>query len=296
MLSIEIPLLCVPVCVCVCVCVCVSGVPSEGLHGDDGRGGAGHACPAGWATAPLQRETEGTGQATEETRPPVSKDNTHTRTHIFLSRLSRAFQHSQFCCHAASSWFIRTCSLLIPNAVWPVADTSLPLFSPAVLTASLISLRLAPYPPRLPLCRREETARSPARRGPGRPRKRKSTPGPAAAESSKRLRSVPWYCVSIISVIGKPRSFILISVCVFSERHGWFSRSSSSAELIQMLYSWWFAWLGTGRSCSHTHARAHTHTGAHTKWVIWWELWAGCDFKWEKVMEMRPSLIIINHF
>ncbi|XP_053269533.1 BAH and coiled-coil domain-containing protein 1 [Pleuronectes platessa] len=35
---------------------------------------------------------------------------------------------------------------------------------------------------------REETSRSPARRGPGRPRKRKSTPGPAAAESSKRLR------------------------------------------------------------------------------------------------------------
>uniref|UniRef100_UPI0037E799F9 BAH and coiled-coil domain-containing protein 1 n=1 Tax=Semicossyphus pulcher TaxID=241346 RepID=UPI0037E799F9 len=36
---------------------------------------------------------------------------------------------------------------------------------------------------------REETSRSPARRGPGRPRKRKSTPGPAAAESSKRLRA-----------------------------------------------------------------------------------------------------------
>lgn len=36
---------------------------------------------------------------------------------------------------------------------------------------------------------KEETSRSPARRGPGRPRKRKSTPGPAAAaESSKRLR------------------------------------------------------------------------------------------------------------
>lgn len=34
-------------CVCVRVCVCVSGVPSEGLHGDHGRGGAGHACPAG---------------------------------------------------------------------------------------------------------------------------------------------------------------------------------------------------------------------------------------------------------
>ncbi|XP_071396656.1 BAH and coiled-coil domain-containing protein 1-like, partial [Centroberyx affinis] len=34
---------------------------------------------------------------------------------------------------------------------------------------------------------KEETSRSPARRGPGRPRKRKSTPGPAAAESSKRL-------------------------------------------------------------------------------------------------------------
>ncbi|XP_028285985.1 BAH and coiled-coil domain-containing protein 1 isoform X2 [Parambassis ranga] len=36
---------------------------------------------------------------------------------------------------------------------------------------------------------KEETSRSPARRGPGRPRKRKSTPGPAAAESSKRLRT-----------------------------------------------------------------------------------------------------------
>ncbi|KAM3592528.1 uncharacterized protein V6R79_020793 [Siganus canaliculatus] len=37
---------------------------------------------------------------------------------------------------------------------------------------------------------KEEKARSPARRGPGRPRKRKSTPGPAAAaESSKRLRA-----------------------------------------------------------------------------------------------------------
>ncbi|XP_026172239.1 BAH and coiled-coil domain-containing protein 1 [Mastacembelus armatus] len=36
---------------------------------------------------------------------------------------------------------------------------------------------------------KEETSRSPARRGPGRPRKRKSTPGPAAAESSKRLRA-----------------------------------------------------------------------------------------------------------
>ncbi|XP_068439302.1 BAH and coiled-coil domain-containing protein 1 isoform X2 [Clinocottus analis] len=35
---------------------------------------------------------------------------------------------------------------------------------------------------------KEETSRSPARRGPGRPRKRKSTPGPAAAESSKRFR------------------------------------------------------------------------------------------------------------
>uniref|UniRef100_A0AAV2L9P0 BAH domain-containing protein n=1 Tax=Knipowitschia caucasica TaxID=637954 RepID=A0AAV2L9P0_KNICA len=39
---------------------------------------------------------------------------------------------------------------------------------------------------------KEETSRSPARRGPGRPRKRSSTPGPAAAaaaaESSKRLR------------------------------------------------------------------------------------------------------------
>ncbi|XP_055085482.1 BAH and coiled-coil domain-containing protein 1 [Periophthalmus magnuspinnatus] len=36
---------------------------------------------------------------------------------------------------------------------------------------------------------KEEPSRSPARRGPGRPRKRKSTPGPAAAaESSKRLR------------------------------------------------------------------------------------------------------------
>ncbi|XP_065806046.1 BAH and coiled-coil domain-containing protein 1 [Labrus bergylta] len=36
---------------------------------------------------------------------------------------------------------------------------------------------------------KEETSRSPARRGPGRPRKRKSTPSPAAAESSKRLRA-----------------------------------------------------------------------------------------------------------
>ncbi|XP_035810869.2 BAH and coiled-coil domain-containing protein 1 isoform X2 [Amphiprion ocellaris] len=36
---------------------------------------------------------------------------------------------------------------------------------------------------------KEEMSRSPARRGPGRPRKRKSTPGPAAAESSKRLRA-----------------------------------------------------------------------------------------------------------
>ncbi|XP_051273696.1 BAH and coiled-coil domain-containing protein 1 isoform X1 [Dicentrarchus labrax] len=36
---------------------------------------------------------------------------------------------------------------------------------------------------------KEETSRSPARRGPGRPRKRKSTPGPAATESSKRLRA-----------------------------------------------------------------------------------------------------------
>ncbi|CAJ1080748.1 BAH and coiled-coil domain-containing protein 1 [Xyrichtys novacula] len=36
---------------------------------------------------------------------------------------------------------------------------------------------------------KEETTRSPARRGPGRPRKRKSTPGPAAAESPKRLRT-----------------------------------------------------------------------------------------------------------
>ncbi|KAM9336798.1 BAH and coiled-coil domain-containing protein 1 [Symphorus nematophorus] len=36
---------------------------------------------------------------------------------------------------------------------------------------------------------KEETSRSPARRGPGRPRKRKSTPGPAAAENSKRLRA-----------------------------------------------------------------------------------------------------------
>ncbi|CAG5909212.1 unnamed protein product [Menidia menidia] len=35
---------------------------------------------------------------------------------------------------------------------------------------------------------KDETSRSPARRGPGRPRKRKSTPGPAAAESAKRLR------------------------------------------------------------------------------------------------------------
>ncbi|KAK1881077.1 BAH and coiled-coil domain containing protein 1, partial [Dissostichus eleginoides] len=35
---------------------------------------------------------------------------------------------------------------------------------------------------------KEETSRSPARRGPGRPRKRKSAPGPAASESSKRLR------------------------------------------------------------------------------------------------------------
>ncbi|XP_054618234.1 BAH and coiled-coil domain-containing protein 1 isoform X2 [Dunckerocampus dactyliophorus] len=36
---------------------------------------------------------------------------------------------------------------------------------------------------------REETSRSPARRGPGRPRKRKSTPGAAAPDSSKRLRT-----------------------------------------------------------------------------------------------------------
>ncbi|XP_023197273.1 BAH and coiled-coil domain-containing protein 1 [Xiphophorus maculatus] len=36
---------------------------------------------------------------------------------------------------------------------------------------------------------KDETSRSPARRGPGRPRKRRSTPGPAAAESSKRLRT-----------------------------------------------------------------------------------------------------------
>ncbi|XP_061823463.1 BAH and coiled-coil domain-containing protein 1 isoform X3 [Nerophis lumbriciformis] len=36
---------------------------------------------------------------------------------------------------------------------------------------------------------REETSRSPARRGPGRPRKRKSTPGAAAADCSKRLRT-----------------------------------------------------------------------------------------------------------
>ncbi|XP_072230050.1 BAH and coiled-coil domain-containing protein 1 isoform X2 [Leuresthes tenuis] len=36
---------------------------------------------------------------------------------------------------------------------------------------------------------KDEMSRSPARRGPGRPRKRKSTPGPAAAESSKRLRA-----------------------------------------------------------------------------------------------------------
>ncbi|XP_015253636.1 PREDICTED: BAH and coiled-coil domain-containing protein 1 [Cyprinodon variegatus] len=38
---------------------------------------------------------------------------------------------------------------------------------------------------------KDETSRSAARRGPGRPRKRKSTPGPAAAESSKRLRTGP---------------------------------------------------------------------------------------------------------
>uniref|UniRef100_A0A096M1X0 BAH domain and coiled-coil containing 1b n=1 Tax=Poecilia formosa TaxID=48698 RepID=A0A096M1X0_POEFO len=37
---------------------------------------------------------------------------------------------------------------------------------------------------------KDETSRSPARRGPGRPRKRRSTPGPAAAESSKRLRKI----------------------------------------------------------------------------------------------------------
>nr|XP_057918539.1 BAH and coiled-coil domain-containing protein 1 [Doryrhamphus excisus]XP_057918540.1 BAH and coiled-coil domain-containing protein 1 [Doryrhamphus excisus]XP_057918541.1 BAH and coiled-coil domain-containing protein 1 [Doryrhamphus excisus]XP_057918543.1 BAH and coiled-coil domain-containing protein 1 [Doryrhamphus excisus] len=36
---------------------------------------------------------------------------------------------------------------------------------------------------------REETSRSPARRGPGRPRKRKSTPGAAAPDSFKRLRT-----------------------------------------------------------------------------------------------------------
>ncbi|XP_076007711.1 BAH and coiled-coil domain-containing protein 1 isoform X2 [Genypterus blacodes] len=36
---------------------------------------------------------------------------------------------------------------------------------------------------------KEETSRSPARRGPGRPRKRKSTPGPVSSESSKRLRA-----------------------------------------------------------------------------------------------------------
>ncbi|XP_068610506.1 BAH and coiled-coil domain-containing protein 1 [Brachionichthys hirsutus] len=36
---------------------------------------------------------------------------------------------------------------------------------------------------------KEETSRSPARRGPGRPRKRKSTAGPAAAEGCKRLRT-----------------------------------------------------------------------------------------------------------
>ncbi|KAM4623762.1 LOW QUALITY PROTEIN: BAH and coiled-coil domain-containing protein 1 [Polymixia lowei] len=36
---------------------------------------------------------------------------------------------------------------------------------------------------------KEETSRSPARRGPGRPRKRKSIPGPASAESSKKLRA-----------------------------------------------------------------------------------------------------------
>uniref|UniRef100_H2LF47 BAH domain and coiled-coil containing 1 n=1 Tax=Oryzias latipes TaxID=8090 RepID=H2LF47_ORYLA len=36
---------------------------------------------------------------------------------------------------------------------------------------------------------KDETSRSPARRGPGRPRKRKSAPGPAATESSKRLRA-----------------------------------------------------------------------------------------------------------
>ncbi|XP_067343685.1 BAH and coiled-coil domain-containing protein 1 isoform X2 [Channa argus] len=36
---------------------------------------------------------------------------------------------------------------------------------------------------------KEETSRSPARRRPGRPRKRKSNPGPAAAESTKRLRA-----------------------------------------------------------------------------------------------------------
>ncbi|KAM9837358.1 LOW QUALITY PROTEIN: BAH and coiled-coil domain-containing protein 1 [Aulostomus maculatus] len=36
---------------------------------------------------------------------------------------------------------------------------------------------------------KEETSRSPARRGPGRPRKRKSTPGPTAPECSKRLRA-----------------------------------------------------------------------------------------------------------
>lgn len=156
-----------------------------------------------------------------------------------------------------------------------------------------LSTHLPSPPSRLPLCRKEETSRSPARRGPGRPRKRKSTPGPAAAESTKRLRSVLWYYVSIISVIGKPCSFILISVCVFSERHGWFSRRSSSAELIRILYSWWFAWLGTGRSCSLTHTHAHTHV--HTMGYVM-EAVTGYDFKWENVMEMRPSLITINHF
>lgn len=92
-ISSDCPTVC-PALKCPCF-VCVSGVPSERLRGVYGRGRVGHACPAGWTTAPLQRETEGTGQATEETWPPVSR-RTHTNTHtsILLSRLSCEFQQS----------------------------------------------------------------------------------------------------------------------------------------------------------------------------------------------------------
>lgn len=146
----------------------VSGVPGQKYHGNNGRSGARNACEAGWATASLQGEAKGAGQTSKEARSSVSM----TLSPFPLS-LSLPFAFRNFKSHKTFGSGFLCCNLLSSD----LSQSSSP---PAcVFTCACAS-------------RKEETPRSPARRGPGRPRKRKPTLTAGPVSSSEGQRKVKW--------------------------------------------------------------------------------------------------------